>query len=213
MNMVELKSVGHHIDTRTGYIYPSFADGGYQIDAGMHLEDIMDDIAWDEGLSDEDRVIVNGCPKIAMDVTDGLDVGYVLEWIENHLGDVDEYTIVSQLGRMDMTGENISSVLNQWHVMNQSLTPPTLNPELEEHMLSLVGVISFKHMSAVLSNEIVGIRSEDIANAYGIAMAICFPHGDEEDVLRAWCDLQTEIPEDQWSRIISRYYRIKASMV
>jgi hypothetical protein len=208
MHIRELKSVGHHVDTVTGYIYPSFKEGGFQT-YGTHLADIEDDITWDKHLSNEDRVILNECPKIAMDVTDGLDIGYVLEWIENHLGDVDEGTVIASLGRMDMTGENISTVLDQWHIMNQSLD---VNPTLEEDMLSLTGVVSYRHLVDVLSNEIAGYRGESTEIPYGIAMTICFPHGADEKTLRAWCNALPEIPTDQHGHIISHFYRIKASM-
>ena len=52
MNLVELKSVGNVID-ENGVTYPMLADGGYDIFAGVHIDDIDNEDFFD-ALSQDD---------------------------------------------------------------------------------------------------------------------------------------------------------------
>ena len=54
--MVKLDSVGSVIDIKTGMIYPMLANGGYDKEMGVHLEDCCDE--WLYSLDDKDREIV-----------------------------------------------------------------------------------------------------------------------------------------------------------
>ena len=203
MNMVELKSVGHHIDTRTGYIYPSFADGGYQEDAGMHLEDIMDDVAWDEGLSDEDRAIVDKCPKIALDVTDGLDIAYAVEYLDRHvLPDSEDNVIMWQLGQWDVEPEYCPQILHEFRVMHDSLRQFSDEPI----------IVSEQQMLNIMMNEIADVRGEDTHKAYGIVMYIKFYDGAKNTTLIEWAR-DVGMVDTEILKAVQHYHRIQASMV
>ena len=56
MNLIELNSVGNVID-ENGVTYPMLADGGYDIFAGVHVNDIANDEFFD-ALSTEDWDVV-----------------------------------------------------------------------------------------------------------------------------------------------------------
>ena len=55
--MVRLESVGTVIDV-DGMTYPMLVDGGYDVNAGEHLDDIPVDSEWMENLSDSDWGVV-----------------------------------------------------------------------------------------------------------------------------------------------------------
>jgi hypothetical protein len=55
--LTELESVGSCIDTKTGMVYPMYANGTHDEEMGGHLEDTCDE--WFDGLSTEDKVIVD----------------------------------------------------------------------------------------------------------------------------------------------------------
>jgi hypothetical protein len=55
--LTELESVGSCIDTKTGMVYPMYANGTHDEEMGGHLEDTCDE--WFDGLSVEDKVIVD----------------------------------------------------------------------------------------------------------------------------------------------------------
>ena len=56
MNLIELKSVGNVID-ENGVTYPMLVDGGYDIFAGVHINDIENEEFFD-ALSDEDLDVI-----------------------------------------------------------------------------------------------------------------------------------------------------------
>ena len=56
MNLIELNSVGNVID-ENGVTYPMLVDGGYDIFAGVHINDIENEEFFD-ALSDEDLDVI-----------------------------------------------------------------------------------------------------------------------------------------------------------
>ena len=56
MNLVNLESVGNVID-ENGVTYPMLADGGHDIFAGVHVNDIENE-EWFDALSQEDIDII-----------------------------------------------------------------------------------------------------------------------------------------------------------
>lgn len=56
-DLMELKSVGTALDSKTGMTYPMYVDGTHDEEMGVHLEDIDED--WFHNLSSVDNIMVN----------------------------------------------------------------------------------------------------------------------------------------------------------
>jgi hypothetical protein len=62
-NLINLESVGTGLDWLDGMTYPMLAEGGYDYDNGIHLDDIERDGDWMLALSDADKIRISWVSK------------------------------------------------------------------------------------------------------------------------------------------------------
>ena len=62
---IKLKSVASVFNTKTKMVYPSYQNGGYDKDAGVHIYECSDDFV--NSLSDDDVISINEPPISKME--------------------------------------------------------------------------------------------------------------------------------------------------